>query len=225
MRFYLELNIFRSEKIVIERSRIISKNVQNPNELLNPNKFESLFEDAKRRLKEKEQKEESGLKDINYTFKPQKIATFNPNLYHNALSEKERKTDQEMYIYIYIIHIYSSEKTNIESEQKAFMPKINKRKPKDRTAEPIGDHLFKIQSEMDEARKAKVIGEEKKSKAMSKQAYKRPNKSNKMVEKMKIERFKEIFELLDSSQNGTISATSIDITCIYIYIYILFIYL
>ena len=67
--------------------------------MVNPSKFESLFEDAKRRLKEKEEKEQRGLRDNNYTFKPQKIATFNPNLYCNVHYEKEEKDekDEEMY--------------------------------------------------------------------------------------------------------------------------------
>ena len=75
---------------------------------------------------------------------------------------------------------------------------------------------------MEKAIKVKVRIQERKGKRMSKEAYKRPNKSNKMVEKLKLERFNEIFHMLDLDNDGEISASNIDITCIYslLYIYI-----
>jgi len=159
------------------------------------NKFEFLFEDARRR-QQYQQKVCEIVDD--------KECTFRPNI---SMSRKKHasidipKTKQEPKKF--------NNGQSIDKER--FKPKIGRPPKNDRnkSALPIGEYLYEKNKEMKEHMNKMKEDEIKKAKADCNFSF-TGKESNQIIEGRKGEIFKEVFNLLDNDEDGIISYKSID---------------
>ena len=171
--------------------------------MLVENKFEFLFEDAKRRQQYKEK-----LQDMNHD----RECTFHPNRDENV----KRRCSIEP-----INHNKNSSKKELKKRDRGqsidksmFKPKIG-RPPKNRNdaSLPIGEYLYsKNKGIIDNIEKVQ-LNEFNKVKEASNISHIR-KESNQIIEGKKEETFKRIFVLITNNEDAVISSTSINASSI-----------
>lgn len=188
--FYFNI---RSEIIANERNKNLSMEIGDQS-MISENKFDFLFEDAKRRLEYKEKVKEK-ISDNECTFKP--------NTYESRQTNSTRRSKT-----------LSRKIRPVEApEFNVFKPKIGRAPKNNRNVAclPIGDYLY-AQNKMKEELMTKIRAEDvAKSKMDCNSSFVRRT-SNQIVEGKKEEIFRMIFDLLDKDGDGKISVRSICIT-------------
>ncbi len=206
---------YRSEKMASERSKNLSMEVgEKQASILSENKFEFLFEDAKRR-----QQHQSQLKGI----VPDTECTFHPNIYQSQRHRSSVTGSEKFSRFLSVKHLskerpppaavseaagHVDEKTG----QAFFKPKIGRPPKNDRNVGslPIGDYLYAQNKRKEEILRKKKIEEMSKSKANCNSSYVR-EESKHIIEGKKNEIFAEIFAVLDKDGDGIITAKNLNI--------------
>lgn len=207
--FHPEINK-KSERMAFERSKNISMEsiAENQANLLLNNKFEFLFEDAKRRQSHHD-KVVQVIPDAECTFHPNIIPSQQNHASISTISERNPKNispEKSKHL---------TEVVDNKTGQPFFKPKVGRPPKNDRNTAslPIGDYLYaqnKIKDEKLETKK----NVEKEKEYVERQASHVQQTSKKIVENRKIGIFQEIFKQLDKDCDGSISAKNIDIACI-----------
>ena len=193
-----------------ERSRVVyaeafsSNDQQNANALMN-NKFEFLFEDAKRRKTHQERVNQVVL-DNECTFRPN-IRLSQQQKRSSVANVSEKKTPSKSHIK----RRPNPDNIDLSTGQALYKPKVGRPPKIDRNAEclPIGDYLFSDKKRKDEMLSLIKREEDERAKESAPRIEKT---SNKIIEKLKIDTFTHIFNVVDNDSDGIISAKNIDVS-------------
>jgi len=184
--------------------------------VLMENKFEFLFEDAKRRQNQHEE-----FKNI----VPDSECTFQPNIYMSQKNHQSINQTSDRNLYAKSVsrvrpitaHPENSEKIDKQTGQALFKPKVGRPPRVDRNigALPVGDYLYaqsKRMREMQNKKQAEI--EKEKSKSLCSVSLIQ-EESRQMVEGRKEAIFSEIFNILDKDGDNIISAKTVNISGIF----------
>ncbi len=170
------------------------------------NEFLRLFTDAKRRLKDREKC---------YTLSPHAECTFHPN---TTLTQDYRLPEETLQRPV--LERMTQECPRRMSDCVPGSPETWSHKPvtgrppkieRNTASLPIGDYLYSQSRVRDEKKEVKRRQAEEKKIGGGTQLIK--EESRRLVENMKMASYQKLFDMLDSDQDGIITAKDVDISC------------
>ena len=181
--------------------------------LLLGNKFEFLFEDAKKR-QDHQDKVTKMIADTECTFHPNiNVSQQQHSSASSINNEKAAKDRPATAAMVAEVANTVKEKIDPRTGQAYFKPKVGRPPRNDRNSAclPIGDYLYAQNKRKEEIISRKKDEEKVKTKASANVSHVR-DESNKIIEAKKTENFVEVFQLLDKDADGIISAKSVNIS-------------